>query len=561
MPKPTYIIGTSLSHDGSACLLKDGRICFAIEKERITRRKHDGYNDAVAIEYCLRAANITLKDIDLIVQNTWAGMFAHGNEWFEGPRNFPTDVPVLTISHHLAHAYSAFATSSFTEASVLVIDNGGNSLDECLDLEEAEVPAKPDPELTPLYSEVDSFYHFTNDGYQTLFKDFSPLAMIRKPYPMYPKAVMHSIGGVYKAVSEYVFNNMDDPGKLMGLAPYGRPGVYDFQAFDLRDGRVFVRYDWQHHFGRPARSYDQFKNDFQYYADIAYWIQKEVERAILYTVQSRRALSKSSNLCYAGGVALNAVANRLILTQTDFENVYIQPAAGDNGISLGCAYYGWLKALGRKRVMHDGSTCFGAGYADDAIVSAIQEINASHLVQDSTDYISHAAELLASGKIVAWFQSGAEFGPRALGHRSILADPRRPEIRDYINRKVKFREDFRPFAPAVLAEDTNTYFDCSYKSPYMILVAPVREEWRHAIPSVTHLDFSARLQTVEEETDPDFYRLISEFKRLTDVGILLNTSFNKRGMPIVETPQQALDLFLNSAIDALVMNRVVLCKQ
>jgi len=235
-------------------------------------------------------------------------------------------------------------------------------------------------------------------------------------------------------------------------------------------------------------------------------------------------------------------------------------AAADNGLAVGCAYYGLIEMLKRDRVMHDGSTCFGAGYSD--LTRQPRGDDSTIAVgSDNADYIHETAELLAEGKIVGWFQGGAEFGPRALGNRSILADPRRREVRDFINLEIKNREDFRPFAPAVLEEDASIYFDCDYASPYMLLVALVRPEWRDLIPSVVHQDNSARLQTVNELSNPTFYRLLREFKRITGLGVLLNTSFNKRKMPIVETPQQAMDMFTDSALDVVVLNRQVLSKR
>jgi carbamoyltransferase len=249
-----------------------------------------------------------------------------------------------------------------------------------------------------------------------------------------------------------------------------------------------------------------------------------------------------------------------ILTEGPFENVYIQPAAGDNGLALGCAYYGWLEILKREKVTHDGSTFFGAAYPDQAVRSSMRRCHEVAVARYSANYIHETAALLAAGRVVGWFQGCAEFGPRALGNRSILADPRRIEMRDFINRHIKNREDFRPFAPAVLEEDASIYFNCDYESPYMLLVAPVRPEWRGVIPSVIHQDKSARLQTVSATSNPAFYQLLQEFKRITGLGILLNTSFNKRGMPIVETPEQAVGVYLDSALDVLVMNGHILVK-
>jgi carbamoyltransferase len=555
-----YVLGLNLSHDGSACLLKDGQISVAIEKERLTRIKHDGKNDTAVIRYCLEAEGIRSKDLCLIVQNTWQGMFKAGNQWFYGPRILDEAVPVVTVSHHLAHAYGAYGMSGFREAATLVIDNGGNSVDECVDLAGAHLSNQPPPGLEPLYCEVDSYYAFAPGSLRTIHKTLSPIGQNRKPYPMLPRPMMHSIGGLYMAVSMYVFNGMDDPGKLMGLAPYGRPGVYDFEMFALKEGCVSIRYDWMDRFTRPARSYQEFKQNFQYYADIAHWTQREVERAIMYVVNSRYETWPAENLCYCGGVALNAVANRLVVSQGPFRDVYFQPAAGDNGAAIGCAYYGWIEVLKREHSKRTPSVFLGKQSAADRIEKAIAGASGISVEDRRADRMQRAAELLAAGKIVGWFQGGCEFGPRALGNRSILADPRRREIPAFINRDVKRREEFRPFAPAVLAEDASHFFDCSYLSPYMILVAPVRPEWRDKLCAVVHVDGSARLQTVTEEFNPSFYALLKVFKICTGIGVLLNTSLNRRGQPIVETPEEALELLVNSGLDTLIIENWVVEK-
>jgi carbamoyltransferase len=560
--RPTYVLGTGLSHDGSACLLKDGRICVAIEKERLTRKKHDGYNDVEAVQYCLDAEGIRIEDVELIVQNANFSTFARGNGWFRGARPFTDNARVVSISHHLAHAYSAVGTCPFDDAAVLVIDGCGNALDECLDLAGCSVAVSPSAETRHLYFEKDSLYTLSNGGkVRPLYKDFSPWGYALRGYDLCPKTTMHSIGGMYGAASVYALFGMDDPGKLMGLAPYGRAGVYDFPIFDLRDGRVFVRYDWMDRFDRPTRSYDDFKERFQYYADFAYFVQREVERALLYVVNSRYELAPSENLAYAGGVALNAVANRRILQETKYKNIYVVPSAGDNGLAIGCAFYGWLEVLGRERVRHSGSTSFGIDYAVERRREALAP-HAEHLdIVESDDPVKVTAELLAAGNVVGWFQGGSEFGPRALGRRSILADPRQAKTRDHINREIKFREDFRPFAPSVPREEASKYFDCDYESPYMILVAPVRDEWREAIPAVVHRDGSCRIQTVTAESDARYYELLREFGRLTGVSVLLNTSFNRRGMPIVETPANAVDLFLECGLDVLVIGNFIVRKK
>jgi carbamoyltransferase len=250
-------------------------------------------------------------------------------------------------------------------------------------------------------------------------------------------------------------------------------------------------------------------------------------------------------------VALNAVANRRLLKEGPFERLYIQPAAGDNGIAIGCAYYGWLEVLGKSRIRHSGPVYFGRRYETAEVTQALEKYAQLVTLSRCEEPAEEAASSLAEGKVVGWFQGGSEFGPRALGNRSILADPRKRDIRDHINAKVKFREDFRPFAPSVLAEDAATYFDCDYDSPHMLLTSPVRPEWRDAIPAVVHLDGSARLQTVSRGDNPLYCDLLTAFKRRTGIGLLLNTSLNKRGMPIVETPEDAIMLFLYSGIDVL----------
>jgi carbamoyltransferase len=557
--KPIYVLGTGLSHDGSSCLLKDGEIRFAIEKERVTRKKHDGGNDSAAVQYLLDAEGIAISDVALIVQNANFSMMAHGNRWLDGER-IVGDVPVVTVSHHLAHAYSAFGTSPFDEAAVLVIDGCGNAFDDCMDLDGATVLETPQNEAASLWNEKDSYYRADGGLMTPMIKDFSPWGTGIKGYPMHPPTTRHSIGGLYGAASKYVFRGLEDPGKLMGLAPYGRPGVFDFEAFDLRDGRAFVRYDWMKDFVTPAHSHEDFKAHFQYYADIAWRIQREVERALLYVVKARHAAHPHANLCYSGGVALNAVANRRLLKEGPFEHVYIQPAAADNGLALGCAYYGWLEVLKKSRRRHGSSVYFGKRYGDAEIELTLKHYGELVEFSRSKDPVAEAASHLAGGKVIGWFQGGSEFGPRALGNRSILADPRIAQVRDHINAKVKFREDFRPFAPSVLAEDCATYFDCEYASPHMLLTAPVRAGWRDAIPAVIHRDGSARIQTVTQESNPRYHALLTAFKEKAGIGVLLNTSLNRRGAPIVETPDDAMMLFLYSAIDVLVMDDHVVRK-
>jgi carbamoyltransferase len=563
LSKPVYVLGTGLSHDGSACLLKDGRIAVAIEKERLTRVKHDGGNDTVAIEYCLDAEGIELEDVAVVVQNALHSTFRHGNDWFRGPRLLTKDcpTPVVTISHHLAHAYGAFYSSPFDTAAVLVVDGSGSSFDDCIDLDGAEAPAPPAPELEHAYFEKDSYYLFENGVCRPRYKDFSPWGYDLKEGPLDSVGTLHSIGGLYWAASVYCFRNFSDAGKLMGLAPYGRDGAHDGQIFDLRDGRVFLRYDWTRRMNRPARTQEEFKEHFQYYADFAKWVQKETERAILYMVNERYRMAPADNLAYSGGVALNAVANRRIVEEGPFANVYMQPSAGDNGIALGCAYYGWIEALKQPRVRHDGGTCFGRRYDPCETAAALGRFRDRIAWREETDVIRRAAELLSRGKVIGWFQNGAEFGPRALGNRSILASPGIPGLRDFINAKIKYREDFRPFAPAVLDYRARDFFETEVSSPYMILVAPVRPERRKELSEVTHVDGSARVQTVSKEMYPMLFDLLEAYQQRTGLPALLNTSLNKRGMPIVETAAEAVELLLSTELDAMVIGSTIVTRK
>jgi len=559
--KPTYVLGTGLSHDGSACLLKDGRIAVAIEKERITRRKHDGGNDNDAIHYCLDAEGISLDDVALVVQNANFSMFEQGNDWFEGQRFVAQHPRIVTLSHHLAHAYSAIGTAPFDEAAVLVIDGCGNAFPGCVD-RSPSVDCALDGDLHPsLYFEKDSYYHFARNALTPVLKDYSQWRDQTRDHPLYPRTTRHSLGGLYQAASFYCLGDYDGAGKLMGLAPYGRPGMFAQEIFTLRDGRVFVNYDWMTEFDRPCGGHEEFIANFQYYADIAHWVQQELERAILYLVDHRYRLAASANLAYAGGVALNAVANRRILRDSKFRDVYIQPAAGDNGLAIGCAHYGWMAVLGEQRRRHDGSSAFGIVYGKGRIGEDLAR--RADLLDFSRvpDVVEAAAALLADGQTVGWFQGRCEFGPRALGHRSILADPRRPGLREFINARVKFREDFRPFAPAVAEESAATYFECEHASRYMLLVEPARPAWREQMPNVVHRDGSCRIQTVTAESDPLFYALLRAFDRRAGIPILLNTSFNRRGMPIVETPMDAVDFFLACELDVLVLDDYVVRKK
>lgn len=564
MSKPIYVLGTGLSHNGSAVLLKDGHMCVAIEKERITRIKHDGGNDTAAIQYCLDAEGITLQDVALVVQ--CANFEVPDRERFHGKRLFAAtqDPPLVSISHHLAHAYSAAGTCHFDNCGIMVIDGCGSPYEQCTDLShETDVPedCRPENRSAGMWCEKDSFYYFNGQTVQSLFKDFSLVKTNALADELRLPVTEHSIGGFYAAVSHYVFGNMDDVGKLMGLAPFGKPGLINEEAFDFRENRLFVREAWKKLLDRPSDSYETFKTHFSYYADVAYWAQQEVEKAIETCFRMRLETYPYEQISYSGGVALNAVANGRMLNNGTVKQLYIEPAAGDNGLALGCAFYGWMEVLKQPKVPHNGSTCFGKEYANEAIETAIKNNGLTVTKYPDDELLSITAQKLRDGNIVGWFQDGCEFGPRALGHRSILAHPGIAGLGDHINANIKFREDFRPFAPATLPHAAPLYFESGRESPYMILVDKTKSEHLETLKNVTHANKSARVQTVDPNWNKRFYGLLEKFRIETGVPVLVNTSFNKKGQPIVETPEQAIALFLETAMDVLVIQSYLLEKQ
>lgn len=564
MAKPIYVLGTGLSHNGSAVLLKDGKVCVAIEKERLSRIKHDGGNDTLAIQYCLDAEGIALDAISVVVQ--CENFTISKREYFKGERLFAKHpkLKIIDISHHLAHAYSAVGTTPFSECNVMVIDGCGSPLDQFLILHPEQKKHIDERFLSEpkMQCEKDSFYHFDGKKLTPLAKDFSVMADVKSNSFQLP-TTQHSIGGFYASISNYVFGDMDDVGKLMGLAPFGTSGIYNFEAFEFQSGRLFVKDDWKSHFKNPSKGYDYFKEHFDYYANVAKWAQEQVEKAVIYCIKNRMQQFPHPNLCYSGGVALNAVANAKLEDLNLVENSYIEPAAADNGLALGCAFYGWLEYLQQPKIVHDGSTCFGRNYTNEEIQKAIAEHKTQyHKTQftNENELLNYCAIQLNKGKTIAWFQSGSEFGPRSLGRRSILAHPGISGMKNHINSDIKFREDFRPFAPAVLKDKVNDYFEKGRNSPYMILVDKTREEFRKKLCNVTHQDGSARVQTVEKSWNPRFSKLIAAFYEQSGIAVLLNTSLNRKGMPIVETPKEVLQLFDETALDILVLEDVVLEK-
>ncbi len=559
-----YILGIScFYHDSAACLLKDGKILSAAQEERFTRKKHDLSFPINAIKYCMKEAGISVKDISYIgfyekpfikferILTTYIATF---------PRSFPSFIKaiplwlheklwvphiirkeldyagdIVFVNHHLCHAASSFFVSPFEEAAILTIDGVGEW--EC-----ATYGAGKGEEIK-------------------LVKDIS--------FP-------HSLGLLYSAFTYYLgFRVNSAEYKVMGLAPYGKPVYYDLIMKELvrvkPDGSFklnmkYFAYDYgltmtnrsfDKLFGRPPRKPESALEKF--HEDIAASLQKVTEEIILKMAVNLQHETGSKNLCLAGGVALNCVANGRIIKETPFRNIYIQPASGDAGSAVGVASYIYHSILKNKRSFVMDHAFLGPEYQNDDIRKYFDENGIEYREYKARELVKEAAVLINNQSTIGWFQGRMEFGPRALGARSILADPRNPDAKNIVNSKIKFREEFRPFAPTVLAEKASEYFDLKCPSPFMLIVAQVKPEKRF-MPSITHVDGSARIQTITKEANPLYYDLINEFYRLSGCPVVLNTSFNLRGEPLVMTPHDAFLCFMRSALDYLVIGNFILDK-
>jgi carbamoyltransferase len=554
------ILGLHYGHDLGACLLRDGRIVVVIEEERLTRVKQAlpqgtralwaqfnqkfGYFPWASMNYCLRAGDIGIDDLDAIVLSDF---FPHGAAELI-PVKDQRKVMVANQphggSHHYLHALSAFHSSEFEHAAVLIVDGDGTTNQDGY--------------------EAETGYLFSrNDGGKEIFKNRY----------MEVNGIWSGLGWMYDTVSAVLgFVNtrlgyLGEPGKTMGLAPYGVPDealarpwlALDGYKIDFSGFKDFMKVSGlsdRVSFSSRAQALIQNEKDIEQFAmNLAYKAQAELERAIGHLAHRLHQDTQAKYLCLSGGVALNAVVNGLLRATGIFEDIFVMPAAGDNGQAIGAAYYGHL-ALGGARVAPLLHAFGGRAYGEDCVQAALLRAGLAYTALENEELSAKDAALrLSQGNVVGWFQGGSEFGPRSLGHRSILADPRAHGIRDHINERVKFREPFRPFAPSVLMERANEIFDLRGESPYMLFVAPVREEWKARIPAVVHVDGTARLQTVNPSIDMVYHALISEFARLTDVPVVLNTSFNLRGMPIVETPEDAIAAFLVTELEAIYLGR------
>ena len=564
------ILGIScFYHDAAATLLVDGRIAAAAQEERFTRLKHDSSFPEQAIRYCLSSQGLSMRDIDYVVfydkplrkfgrilrtaLSTWPrsrALFVDAmREWL--PRklwtkriirkrlNFAGEI--LFTEHHVAHAASAYYASPFQDATVVTIDGVGE-------------------------------WDTATIGYGSGNR-LELTHAIRFP---------DSLGLLYSALTAYLgFKVNSAEYKVMGLAPYGDPAPYRAAFRELlstaEDGG-FTLNERYFSYAYAARMTNESFNELlggaprrpdepltKRHHDIAAALQEATEEAVLKIVRHAKTLHPSENLCLAGGVALNCVANGKILAAELFKNLYIQPAAGDAGGAVGAACYLYYDVLGHeKRGSAMPTPYLGPAFGENDIAASLAALEREigsllvHRRYADTELVERTAELLAGNAVVGWFQGRMEFGPRALGNRSILADPRRKENWQRVNLKIKFRESFRPFAPAVLAERADEYFSLRGRpSSHMLLVAPVKQR---DIPAVTHVDGSARIQTVSREDNPLFHALLTAFEKRTGCPVLINTSFNVRGEPIVRTPLEALNCFRFTELDALVLGNALIQK-
>jgi len=566
------ILGLNTMENASACLVIDGRIIAAAEEERFTRIKHQEGVPLQAIRYCLQEGKIDLTRVDIVALNwqPWrlARRFFHvlkfgltspkhflikakrgahqvaGNEWgrmISLPRQLPQLLGVNPrkckygfkyIDHHLCHAASAFYPSPFDEAAILTLDGAGE--DACIT------------------------FNQSRNG------QIEQLGAIKLP---------HSLGHLYSAFTAFLgFRPCSGEGKIMGLAPYGEDTYSNvFNKMVMLCDRGKIKIDFKlldYHLARaniftsrtlkalgPHREKESRIEDR--HMNIAASLQKILEKAALHIADHLYRETGLKKLCLAGGVALNASMNQRILESSPFEQIFIQPAAGDAGTSLGAALAAEPPSESTQRYVLN-HVYLGPQYTNKYIR---QTLGKYKLHPRHFDDIEQAtAQLLAKGKIVGRFQGGMEFGPRALGNRSILADPRQGDMKDILNHRVKHRESFRPFAPAVLEEQTGNYFRFRDKAPFMTIIADVLPQARQLIPAVVHVDGTARLQTVSKETSPRFYNLIDKFYHLTNVPVILNTSFNIRGEPIVCTPEDAVACYLGTGMDALAIGDFLVVK-
>jgi carbamoyltransferase len=554
-----WVLGISASpHNGAACLLKGDEIVVAIQEERLNRIKRAavyGAYPSLAIEYCLDYAGIGPGDLGMVVScvTNRAKSPEQDLSLNSALRTRAHQTPVLYIPHHYGHAFSAFATSGFAESAVMVIDGVGSPFEDFTADEQAACkwPVADGWETISLYAAsgtaMQPLEKHLVDKFEWVGKETNGMRQFG------------SLGGMYAAVAQQIFGDLHEAGKVMGLAPYGSPDIAADEFFHIEGGR-FVFHD---KVTRRFRHNDRWPARQEAYTNLSASVQAALEEAVLKLAERLYELCPSDNLCYAGGVALNSVANERIVRESPFRNVYIIPAAEDSGTAIGAAYYGLWRLTennSRRRLVHDA---VGRSYTEAQILAAIENTPAVERL-NAADPIADTVARLCDGKIVGWFEGRSELGPRSLGQRSILCDARRPEAKDVLNHQVKHRESFRPFAPVVLLENVKEWFDLGGacpESPFMLRICKFQDDKKAQVPGVVHIDDTGRLQTVTREANGSLYQLTRRFYERTGVPIILNTSFNVAGEPIVETPQDALNTLISTGIDFCVLENVTVMKR
>ncbi|PJM91968.1 carbamoyltransferase family protein [Streptomyces sp. CB01373] len=527
MNSPTpCVVGINLGHNGGAALITD-TVMVAIGEERLNRTRYSPGWEA-SLLYCLRSAGLTLADVDLVAVS---GIGRTPPTWAEtGLAHLGIDPNrIVPVDHHLSHAYTAYCLSPHQEATVLVVDGGGNNND------------------------TETYYRATSAGIERV--GGTPATRPRSG----------GIGATYEAFTNWLGWHEQEAGKTMALASYGDPGLYPAPLFDVVDTQVHGRLTRTHAPG-VADLAEQSGFDFGPYGsrgehelgiNAAAYVQSQTERALCALAEQTIASTGLGNLCFAGGVALNCVAADKLRRLDAVTGYFAPPASSDRGQALGCALYAWHRLTSELPRRPLSSDYFGRDYTSEEIEQALRRDPRSGLVERrrkpftwrrESDIARTAAQMIADGKIIGWFQGGSELGPRALGARSILADPRTTASSDALNQRIKHREPFRPFAPAILADHASTWFDLDVTSPFMLLAPPVRPDHADKIAGVVHVDGTARVQTVDPATAPAYGALIEHFHQLTGVPVVLNTSFNDRE-PIVETPAHALATFQACDLD------------
>jgi carbamoyltransferase len=581
-------------HDAAAALLQNGQLVAAAEEERFSRIKHDFGFPVHAIKFCLEGGKIRSEDLDYVVffekpfrkldrilasvlqtyPQSWKVFRESMISWIVDKMWVASTLQselgidrakILFSEHHLSHAASAFLSSPYEESAILTVDGVGDWVtatcgvgkgNEIRRTKHIEFPHS----LGLLYSAFTAFLGFeVNEG------EYKVMGMAPYGKPRYAdkvwKVVRQDSDGSFSLDMDYfTFHYSTDrmySRKLVEL--FGEPRPREMAFFTEATG--FPKY-----FGEPPANYAELCRVNEHYADIAASIQHVTEELLLGMVRNLQKETGQKKLCIAGGVGLNSVANSRILRETDFEEIYIQPAAGDSGAAVGAALWAYNSLLGKPRTFCMTHAYWGQHYSDGEIRSFLTESNIKHrYVENDDELLDQTVERLTSAKVVGWYQGRFEWGPRALGNRSILADPRNPEMKDIVNSKIKFREPYRPFAPSVLAERAEDYFELpnatqQYPARYMLYVTPVRPDKRKILPATTHEDGTARLQTVFRDENPRYYGLIERFGKATGVPVVLNTSFNLRGEPIVTTPANAFSTFSKSEMDSLVLGNFIVDK-